>query len=166
MHRILKARLSRDIKRDLKRIRTFSSRIEKKLNESSDTDEKIIDNLSFKELKDLNSVLLAADYFLSKYEDKKELKSFLKEFVDILTNSANSLNAVDDEISDLVISAQVTLNQIKGIHSDVIENYALNESTKANSLAPRQESSINLTNTRTDLNTEAYLSKTPVETWV
>ena len=125
MPKVLGKRLSRDIKRDLKRIRSFSSRIEKKLNEFPEDNEKIFDELSFKDLKDLNSVLIAADYLLSKHEDKKELKSFLKEFVKILTHSVDSFDKVDEQVADLVISAEVTLNQIKGIHNDVTENFAI-----------------------------------------
>ncbi|MFQ6025276.1 MAG: hypothetical protein ACE5JT_02025 [Nitrosopumilaceae archaeon] len=176
MPRILGIKPSKDIKFNLKRIRSLSSKIEKKLNGSSEKDEKILDELSVGELKDLDSVLMVADHLLCKYEDKKEIRTVLKEFLDILTYAANSVDSLNEELADLVISAEIALNQIKSVHDDVTQNLAFEEDSGIDYAEPKSDmkaessslaekgSPINLTNTSTGLNTRAYLTKTPLET--
>ncbi len=51
----------------------------------------------------------AAEYLLTKYQDKQEIKSFLQEFVGIVLHAANSVNGMKDELEDLVISAEFAL---------------------------------------------------------
>src|SRR5690348_18314955 len=55
-------------------------------------------------------------YLLTKYKDKKEIKSFLQEFIEIILNAANSVNGMKDELEDLVISAEFALQQIQTLH--------------------------------------------------
>lgn len=116
---------TRTLKKDLKKIQKFSSLIETKLL-NFDKDEQKIDKLSFEELQDLNKLLQIADFILTKYEDKKQVYNLIKDFVEMISNSSNSLDFLDDKISELVVSAQNTISEIKTLQSDVSENLSLN----------------------------------------
>ena len=150
---------------------------------------KISKELSIEELKDIRQVMLAAEYLLTKYQDKRDIKEFLQEFIGLILNASNSVNGLKDELEDLVISAEFALKQIQTLHSDVTENLAFGRTqTKIddfkipsllNTLAPEVEpvkimpvkaeiprpeiSSINLTNSTRRINTCDYLERTAVE---
>ncbi|MGI0083282.1 MAG: hypothetical protein ACREAG_08275, partial [Nitrosopumilaceae archaeon] len=81
---------SSEVQNHLKKIRSLSHKIEQKLaQKSTEKDEPFIESLSVEELKDLRQVMMAADYLLSKYQDKKDLKAFLEEFIGIIMHAAN-----------------------------------------------------------------------------
>lgn len=124
---------SRNIKKDLNKIRTFSSIIEKKLGQLDKKDESKIEKLSFEELQDLNQLVHASDYILTKYESKKEVYALLKDFVDMINNSTLSIDILNDKISELVVSAESAISRIKIIQGDVSEDFSLNSSNKVDS---------------------------------
>lgn len=124
---------SRNIKKDLNKIRTFSSIIEKKLGQLDKKDESKIEKLSFEELQDLNQLVHASDYILTKYESKKEVYALLKDFVDMINNSTASMDILNDKISELVVSAESAISRIKIIQGDVSEDFSLNSSNKVDS---------------------------------
>ena len=159
-----------NISRHLERIRTLSSKVEQKIvQKSSENDAQFVETLSVEELKDLRQVMMAAEYLLSKYQDKKDIKEFLEEFVGIIMHAANSVNVVRDDLTNLVISAETALQQIQDLHEEISQSLTLGRfvQTKIDDYKePRSEatpSSINLTNTTTPIYTQAYLRKTPVE---
>ncbi len=159
-----------EVQNHLKKIRSLSHKIEQKLaQKSSEKDEPFIESLSVEELKDLRQVMMAADYLLSKYQDKKDLKAFLEEFIGIIMHAANSVNILQDDLTDLVISAETALQQIQNLHEEVARDLSLGRfvQTKIDDFKqPKAEpapSPINLTNTSTPIYTQAYLTKTPVE---
>ncbi len=115
---------ARTLKKDLKKIQKFSSLIETKLLNFDKAEQKI-DKLSFEELQDLNKLLQIADFILTKYEDKKQVYNLIKDFVDMIGNSSNSMDFLDDKISELVVSAQSTISGIKNLQSGVSENFSL-----------------------------------------
>jgi hypothetical protein len=165
-----KVESSNDIPNHLRQIHLLSSKIEQKIaQKSSDKDLPFIESLSVEELKDLRQVMMAADYLLSKYQDKKDLKEFLAEFIGIIMHAANSVNILRDDLEDLVISAETALQQIQNLHEDVTQNLALGrfvqtklDDYKEQKTVP-EPSPINLTNTSTPVYTQAYLTKTAVE---
>ena len=145
-----------NISRHLERIRTLSSKVEQKIaQKSSENDAQFVETLSVEELKDLRQVMMAAEYLLSKYQDKKDLKEFLEEFVGIIMHAANSVNVVRDDLTDLVISAETALQQIQDLHEEVSQSLTLGRfvQTKIDDYKERRPedtpSSINLTNTTT-----------------
>ena len=159
-----------NISRHLERIRTLSSKVEQKIvQKSSENDAQFVETLSVEELKDLRQVMMAAEYLISKYQDKKDIKEFLEEFVGVIMHAAYSVNVVSDDLTDLVISAETALQQIQDLHEEVSQSLTLGRfvQTKIDDYKePRPEdtpSSINLTNTTTPIYTQAYLRKTPVE---
>jgi hypothetical protein len=109
----------------LKKVREFSSLVERKLSKFDKTQEHKIEMLSFEQLQDLNQLTRAAEYVLSKYENNKEVYFLLKDFVDMINNSTASMDILNEQIRDLVVSAEITISRIKTIQGDVSENYSL-----------------------------------------
>jgi len=130
-------------------------------------DEQKINSLTFEELQDLNQILKLADYVLCKYESKKEIHSVLKDFVGIITKSTHSIEEIDDEISELVISAEVTIKRIKDLQTNVSENYAIGDKAKSKSSdldeKPHENSANNLTNSSTAAYTQGYQETSRVQ---
>jgi len=160
----------KDIPSHIDHIRLLSCKIEQKiLQKGIDKNDQFVETLSVEELKDLRQVMLAADYLLSKYQDKNDLKEFLEEFVGIIMHAANSVNILRDDMDDLLISAETALKQIQDLHDDVTQNLALGRlvQTKLDEYKEQktetQPSPINLTNTTTPVYTQAYLTRTAVE---
>jgi len=102
----------RDFSKDVDRIKAISSKIDNKLSDVNNSDE---------ELQDLDKIVGIADFMLQKYDDKKEMKSILKYFVSIISETGNSVNDLDDEISELIISAEDSINKVKDMHTHISE---------------------------------------------
>ena len=114
----------RNFLKDFKKIEKFSSLVEKRLL-TFDKDKQRIEKLSFEELQDLNELLRLADYILTKHEDKKEVYVLLKDFVAMINNSSNSMDLLNDKITELVVSAEAAISRIKNLQTDISENYSL-----------------------------------------
>ena len=142
---------------DLERIRTISSKIDKKISEVKPSDEDKIDNLSLEELQDLDKIVGIADFMLSKYTDKKEMKSILKHFTSVITDTASSLNDLDDEISELILSAEDSINKVKDMHSHISDKSDFKKNYRDGpDYNEFETSAINLTNFTTEVNTVEY----------
>jgi len=111
----------RNFSKDIERIRALSSKIDKKISDVKHSDDDKIDKLSLEELQDLNKIVGIADFMLCKYDDKKEMRSILKHFVSIISDTASSLDNLDDEISELIISAEDSINKVKEMQSHISE---------------------------------------------
>jgi len=111
----------RNFSKDIERIRALSSKIDKKISDARPSDDDKIDKLSLEELQDLNKIVGIADFMLCKYDDKKEMRSILKHFVSIISDTASSLDNLDDEISELIISAEDSINKVKEMQSHISE---------------------------------------------
>lgn len=180
-----------DLSGHLDKIKTLSSKIEQKISQKgTDESDSFIETLSVEALQDIRQVMQAAEYLLTKYQDKRDIKVFLQEFIGIILNASNSVNGLKTELEDLVISAEFALHQIQTLHDDVTENLAFGkvsqtkiddfripsllstltqkvESVKIEPVKvemPRTEvGSINLTNSTRRVNTGDYLERTAVE---
>ena len=64
-----------DFLKDIERIRSLSSVIDKKLSQITSSDADKIDKLTLDELQDLDKIAGIADFMLTKYADKKEMYS-------------------------------------------------------------------------------------------
>ena len=93
----------RDFLKDIERIRSLSSVIDKKLSEIKPSDNEKITKLTLDELQDLDKIAGIADFMLTKYADKKEMYSILKHFTTVITETANSMDNLDDELSELIL---------------------------------------------------------------
>lgn len=147
----------RNFSKDIEHIRTLSSKIDKKLSETKSSNDDQIDKLTFEELQDLNKIVGIADFMLCKYDDKKEMHSILKHFVSIISDTANSLGNLDDEISELIISAEDSINKVKDMHTHISEKSDFKKRFHDGpDYNEAETSAINLTNFGTEVNPAEY----------
>ena len=143
--------------KDIERIRSLSSIIDKKLSEIKPSDTANVDKLTLDELQDLDKIAGIADFMLTKYADKKEMCTILQNFTTVITDTTESMGDLDDEISELILSAEDSINKVKDLHAQ-IENKS--DFKKKYADGPEydraQTSSINLTNFVTEINTVGY----------
>ena len=149
-----------DLSKDISNIRSISVKIEK---EQSASDVKI-DKLTLEELQDINKIVGLANFMLCKYEDKKETRLILQHFVSIIEESAQSMENVDDDISELILSAEDSINKVKNMHSKISEKSDLKKSYLDDSDDESKNGSINLTNFTTPFNTSKYQEKSQGDT--
>jgi len=141
---------NRNIKKDFEKIKKISSLVEKKLEEYKHKNDKRIEKLTLEQLQDLNEILRITDFILTKHEAKKEFYSLLKEFVDIINKSACSVEILDDEIGELIISAESTITRIKDLQGMVSKNYDFESKSSNEAKSDKVENSANnLTNSTT-----------------
>src|SRR5574337_1266673 len=179
-----------DLNGHLDKIKTLSSKIELKISQKGKENDDFIESLSVEELKDIRQVMHAAEYLLTKYQDKRDIKHFLQEFVEIVLHAANSVNGMKDELEDLTVSAEFALHQIQTLHDEVVDNLAFKKVSQTkiddfkipsllDTIVPVVEpvksvpikaeiftpdvGSINLTNSARRVNTGDYLGRTAVE---
>jgi len=94
---------------------------------------------------------------MCKYADKKEMRSILQYFTSIITETTDSIDNLDDEISELILSAEDSINKVKDLHtridtkSDFKKNFC-----NGPDYNPAETSGINLTNPVTEINTIEY----------
>jgi len=147
----------RNFSKDIDRIRALSSKIDKKLSEAKLSDDDKIGKLTLEELQDLNKIVGIADFMLCKYTDKKEMRSILKHFVSIISDTANSLENLDDELSELIISAEDSINKVKDMHTHISEKSDFKKKYHDGPEYNEHETSaINLTNFCTEVNPAEY----------
>ncbi len=143
------------ISRDLDFIKNISGKLEKKISQSDSSDLKI-ENLTLEELQDLRKIVGLADFMLHKYEDKKDTKSILEYFVTIIRDSAESIESIDDEVSELIISAEDSIGKIKELHSNISEKYDLEKSDVKPDEGECKNSANNLTKIAIEINSQEY----------
>ena len=156
------------IGKDLDFIKNISEKIDKKLSLSDTTPE--IDNMTVDELQDLSKISRLANFMLTKYEDKKEVHSILKYFVSIISESSESIEKIDDEVSELIISAEDSINKIKEVHTNISEKYDVGQNDLSYDGSEQyienfdnvvedndsENSSINLTKIAIEINSQEY----------
>ena len=147
----------RDLIKDIERIRSLSSIIDKKLSEIKPSDTANVDKLTLDELQDLDKIVGIADFMLCKYADKKEMRSILEYFTSIITDTANSMSNLDDEISELILSAEDSINKVKDLHAHIDKKSDFKKKyCDGPDYDHAQTSGINLTNFVTEINTVEY----------
>jgi len=123
---------NRNFTKDLKKVRIFSFLTEKKLSQFDKKNEHKIENMTFEQLQDLQQLTSAANFILLKYEDNKEIYSLLKDFVDMIHNSSESVDLLNDKIIEMLVSAESAISRIKNLQGDVSENFSLISTSKMN----------------------------------
>lgn len=147
---------SNKISKDLDFIKNISGKIDKKISQSNTKNLKI-ENLTLEELQDLRKIVGLADFMLHKYEDKKDTKSILEYFVSIIRDSAESIESIDDEVSELIISAEDSIGKIKELHTNISEKYDLEKSGQDNEEDDSENSANNFTKIAIEINSQEYL---------
>lgn len=153
-----------NIKNDLKKVQKLSSLVDKKMESYAQKKNQKIEKLNSTELQDLHEILRIADFILTKHEDNKDFHSILKEFVGIINKSAASIESLDDEICELVISAESTISNIKTIQGKVSDDFDFesNQKAKIKEKLPKSSGN-NLTNSSIGVYTQEYQHNSTVE---
>ena len=155
----------RDFLKDLERIKSISSIIDKKLSEVKPSEDSKIDKLTLEELQDLDKIVGIANFMMCKYADKKEMRSILKHFTSIIDETASSLEDLDDEVSELIISAEDSINKVKDMHSHISDKSDFKKRyLDGPDYNEHETSAINLTNFVTEINTVEYQQNSREET--
>ncbi len=156
----------KNFQKNTQKIKKLSKLVESRISKIKQNDEQKIEKLSFEELQDFNQILRLADYVLCKYEAKKSTQKILKEFVEMIENSINSMDLLDDNIAELEITAENSLEKIKQMHSKVSENFAMDSisiSSQKSSKSEPENSTNNLTKSTTPVYPWAYLCKSTLD---
>jgi hypothetical protein len=116
---------TRNFTKDLKKISKFSILVEDRLSQFDKNDKNKIKNLTFEQLQDLHQLTSIANFILLKNEDNKEVYSLIKDFVDMINNSTESMDMINDEIIEMIVSAESAISRIKNLQGDMSENFSL-----------------------------------------
>ena len=158
---MIKINSAQGIPNELRKVRYFSSIVLKKLKSESISSENI-NSFTLEELTDINKILSLTDFLLTKYENKKHMRLILKEFIDLITKSANSLESIDDEVEEMLISSTAEISRLKNIQCNLSKkNDSIFDENKAESEQNSENSVNNLTTFSTDIYSPNYPSKIP-----
>lgn len=142
--------------KDLEFIHKISEKIDKKLTKSQKSIDSKLDKLSVEELQDLSKIVGLADFLLYKYEDKKDTREILDKFVSIIHYAADSIEEVDDEVSELIISSEDSIHKIKELHVNISEKYDFEKPNTHTRINEIKTSSNNLTKFLIEINSQEY----------
>ena len=156
---MIKINSAQDVPKELRKIRRFSSIVIKKLKSESISSENI-NSFTFEELTDINKILSLTDFILTKYENKKHIHLILKEFVDLITKSTNSLESIDDDVEEMLISSTAEISRLKSIQHNFSKknDFVFNENKPQNEQNGKNSVN-NLTRFSTDVYSPNYPSK-------
>ncbi len=110
------------------RIRRLSSLVEARLDPGHDAH---IERLSGEELKDVSQILQMARHIHYKYEHKRQVRLLLAELIDILEESGASMDEIDDEVMEMMLSVKRAVDDIKDLRSRVINDYSVDAGSRA-----------------------------------
>jgi len=147
---------STGLERDIDKVRSLSALVKKKILESNPKYERKIEKLSNEELEDFDKVLGLAEQVLIKYQQKTDTYHLLKEFADMIQNWSGSLVEINDEIQELIISAQSSVSDIKTAQGDVAASMSFGEPQKR-PVTAANVGTINLTKSATPVYPQEYL---------
>ena len=154
---MIKINSAQGVPKELRKVRHFSSIITKKLKSESISSENI-NNFTFEELTDINKILSLTDFILTKYEHKKSMRLILNEFVDLITKSANSLESIDDDVEEMLISSTAEISRLKSIQRNFSKK---NDSIFNENKLENEVNSKNSLNNLTIFSTDVYSPKYP-----
>jgi hypothetical protein len=152
---------STSLEKDLGKVRGISALVRKKILESNPKYEQKIAKMSREELEDLDMILGLAEQVLIKYQHKGDAYAILKEFADLIRNSTFSLGTINDQIQELIISAQSSVSEIKTAQGDVSSSLFIDDGVKPENRS--KEGRINLTNSATPVYTPVYQQTSQVQ---
>lgn len=101
------------------RIEAASELASERLAALSEADRRAVNTVAPEDLRDFDAVLQAARYLLVKYEDRRELRALLRSLVGVIERSTDGLGGIDDEMGELVLSAEDSIRRIREAHAGV-----------------------------------------------
>ena len=114
----MKISLKAPIPLNLEKIQHMKSIIEKKIGQNQSS----FKNLEPEELSDYQKIMQICEFILVKHENKKSLHKNLKNLVNVLDSSILSLESLDEEINELSISADFSINRLKDFKANLIKS--------------------------------------------
>ena len=114
----MKISLNTPVTLNLEKIQQIKSIIEKNIGQNQLS----IKNLEPEELYDYQKILQICEFILVKYENKKSVHENLKKLVNVLDTTMMSIESLDDEINELSISANLSINRLKDFKSNLIKS--------------------------------------------
>ena len=103
-------------------MRSISSEISNRLSTPDSPDNAAVAKLSPEEMWDLNRLVEIADFLLCKYADKKAAYAVFKEFASVVAKTADSLEQIDDEISELMLSTDDSVCRITDMRDRIFDS--------------------------------------------
>lgn len=144
---------SNDFKSKLDRIRVISAKIDKKLPHN---EERFLASLSEEELKDFQKLVQIADYIVCKHEEKSDLCQVLREFSSMINESYSSMQDLDDETNELIVSAEAVVGKMRDIQTNFTDDCDLTKSRPQKSILSQKSSPINFTKSSIEIHTQGY----------
>ena len=114
----MKISLKAPIPLNLEKIQHMKSIIEKNIGQNQLS----IKNLEPEELYNYQKIMQICEFILVKYENKKSLHENLKKLVNVLDTTMMSIESLDDEINELSISADLSINRLNDFKSNLIKS--------------------------------------------
>ena len=114
----MKISLNTPVTLNLEKIQHIKSIIEKNIGQNQLS----IKNLEPEELYDYQKIMQICEFILVKHENKKSLHGNLKRLVNVLDSTMMSLESLDDEITELSISADLSINRLNDFKSNLIKS--------------------------------------------
>ena len=106
------------MKVNLEKIQYAKSIIEKNIGQN----QLIIKNLEPEELHDYQKIMQICEFILVKHENKKALYENLKKFVNTIDSTMLSLESLDEKVSELNISADLSISRLKDFKANLIKS--------------------------------------------
>ena len=103
----------------LDKIQNIKSIIEKNLGQNQLN----ITNLELEELDDYQKITQICEFILVKHENKKSLHENLKKLVNVLDSIIPSLESLDNEINELSLHADLSMNRLKDFKENLIKSH-------------------------------------------
>ena len=145
------------VRGEIRRIRDLSSRIDARLSRAGIRRRDAIDGLTPEQLQDLDQVVCMADYMLCKHADSREMRSILKHLVGVISEAAGSIGQLDDEIAELIVSAEASIGRVRRLHGRLSDQSDMRPPFDDGPEYDRHATSaINLTNPVGDVHPVAY----------
>ena len=102
---------------NLEKIQQIKSIIEKNIGQNGLS----IKNLEPEELYDYQKIMQICEFVLVKYENKKSLHENLKKLINALDSTMQSIEYLDEEINELSISADLSMNRLKDFKANLLK---------------------------------------------
>ena len=115
----MKISLKTPITLNLEKIQHMKSIIEKKIGQNQLN----IKNLDPEELYDYQKIIQICEFILTKHENKKSLHENLKKLVNVLDSIIPSLESLDNEINELSLHADLSMNRLKDFKENLIKSH-------------------------------------------
>ena len=114
----MKILLNTPVTLNLEKIQHIKSIIEKNIGQNQLS----IKNLEPEELYDYQKIMQICEFILVKHENKKSLYQNLKKLIDVIDSTMLSLEFLDDEINELSISADFSINRLKDFKTNLMKS--------------------------------------------